>query len=209
MDDKSQLCANMTFGARSFFHKYKLPLISAFVFLLGLLLGAFAVSLSSEGDFFGILPLVKSSILSRKSSPFHIIFLTSLSVSLSYLLLIFLSALSAFGWLFCPIILLIRGFSTGLISGSLYSGYSLSGVGFYALILLIPYFILSYTLVFAASDGISLSFRIFSAVFTQSPQQIRLNRFYACRYLIYFAFCIVSSLVDAVLSACFINFFSF
>lgn len=209
MDEQSLISSNMTFGERSFLKKYKLPIISTFVFLLGLLLGSFAVSLSSGGDVFGILPLVRSSITSRASSPFYMIFLTSSAASLTLMLLMFLSALSAFGWLFCPIILLARGFCTGLVSGCLYSQYSLYGIGFYALIMLIPYFILSYTLIFAGSDGISLSFRIFSAVFLKSPQQLWLNKFYTCRFLIYTAFCIVSSLADSVLSACFINFFSF
>lgn len=212
MDEQSLLTANYAFGAnsaRGFFQKYRLPIISALVFLLGLLLGSFAVSLSGEGDVFGILPLVQSSILSRKSAPFYIILLCSAAVSLSLMLAVFVTSLSAFGWLFCPIILLCRGFCTGLIAGCLYRQYALLGIGFFALIMLLPYFILTYTLIFAVSDGIQISFSIFRSVFTRAPAQIRLTKHYVCRFSRYAAFCAVSSLADAVLSACFINFFSF
>ncbi|MGN0114709.1 MAG: stage II sporulation protein M [Acutalibacteraceae bacterium] len=209
MDEQSLLPANIGLDTRGFLRKNKLPIISVIVFLLGLLLGSFAISLSSGGDFFGILPLVRSSITSRESSPFYVTFLSSAAVSLSLILLMFISSLSAFGWLFCPMILLARGFCTGLIAGCLYRQYALYGIGYFALIMLIPCFILTYTLIFACCDGMRFSFRIFASVFMSMPQQIRLTKQYALRYLIYTAFCIVSSLSDAVLSACFINFFSF
>ena len=83
------------------------------------------------------------------------------------------------------------------------------GIGFFALIMLLPYFILTYTLIFAVSDGIQISFSIFRSVFTRAPAQIKLTKHYVCRFSRYAAFCAVSSLADAVLSACFINFFSF
>lgn len=209
MDEQRLLPANIGLDASGFLRKNKLPIISAIFFLLGLALGSFAISLSSGGEFFGILPLLRSGIASREASPFYVTFLSSAAVSLSLIILMFISALSAFGWLFCPMILLLRGFCTGLIAGCLYRQYALYGIGYFALIMLIPCFILTYTLIFACSDGIRFSFRIFSSVFMSMQQQIRLTKHYACRYLIYTAFCIVSSLADAVLSVCFINFFSF
>ena len=208
MDEQSLLPANIGLDASGFLRKNKLPIISAFLFLLGLLLGSFAISLSSSGDYFGVLPLVCSGITSRESSPFYVTFLSSAAVSLSLILLMFISSLSAFGWLFCPTILLARGFCTGLIAGCLYRQYALYGIGYFALIMLIPCFVLTYTLIFACCDSIKISFRIFSTIFLSMPQQIRLTKHYALRYLIYTAFCIVSSLADAVLSVCFINFFS-
>lgn len=209
MEEQGLSAVPFNFNARGILRQNRLIIISSVIFILGLILGAFAVSLSVGGDVFGVLPLVKSSISSRQSSPFYVTFLLSAAVSLSFMLLMFLSSLSAFGWLFCPILLMFRGFCTGLISGCLYSQYALYGIGFFALILLLPYFIIAYTLIFACSDGMKISFKIFLSIFSNIPQQLRLTKYLAVRYALYAVFCLVSSFADAALSACFIKFFSF
>lgn len=208
MTDIPVSCPRPLWRGREFVGKNKLVLISAGLFLTALILGCFAVSLSSGADCFGIKPLIDNSARSRAQSSFLQNFGLSLISPMVCILLLFLLGTSAFGWLFSYPAVFARAFSIGLVSGCLYR-QSLGGIGYFALILLPAYFLSSLCIMFAAADSFAVSRSFFHVVSKPQGGSPWRMRPYLMRNLIYLGVVVLSALADALMSACFIQYFVF
>ena len=195
---------------KSFVSDNLLLFISCAVFMTGLILGAFAISLCSGAGFYGIGDFIKNSVKARLSQSFFETFGYSLLSTAPWLIALFILGNCSFGIFLCMFVPLFRGFCICLISGFLYNTYALYGIGFFALILFPSYFISSLVLIVSCAESFHFSAKYFSLLSSAKHNLLIFASFrrFSIKFGILFGILIISSLVDSVLSVCFIRFFS-
>ena len=189
---------------------FKLTILSLALFLLGLILGSFAISLNTDNSCYGLIDYIKSIYIFRCNSTYFLIVLSSFLSSFVYLLLLYLCGASVFGLFFCFFIPLFRGFSIGLIAGCLYRFYALSGIGFFALILLFGLFLSTVVIIISCCDAFKFSLNFFSLLSPITKETLIFSKIkaFTIKFAIYCGILLISSLIDGLMSVCFINYFT-
>lgn len=187
-------------------------IISFFALLIGMLCGALSVRLLGEKYLSMIEDLIKGYISFRVSSGFFKVFSKVFLTGALFMAVIFLSGFGVSGLPVIPLTVFLRGFGTCALSGVLYRDYSLKGIAFADLILLPSCIVTDFIIIYAAGRSLALSFKFCELVRDLSSRGISVRP--QCAALLKTClWCtvavILSSLVEAVFSCCFIKYFSF
>lgn len=187
-------------------------IITLFFLILGMLIGA--VSINKLGNQFlnFIEGFFKSFIEYRTSAGFFSVFFKAFFSGTLYMFIIAISAFGISGLPIIPTVVFFRGFGTCALAGILYRNYSLTGIAFADLILLPSCLITSFIIVFAAAKSLELSSKFTDILRDVSSRGILVRPM--CAGLIKtILWCmiavIISSVIEAAFSTCFIGYFNF
>lgn len=194
------------------FSKYKFFLCLLIFLILGMLFGALTAKGINEAFDTVIEDWFNSFLKFRKSSGFTNLFFNLFLSSFIFLLLTGLSSLGISGIIILPILMLIKGFGTCLISGILYRDFSLSGIAFADLILL-PFCVANnFIAVYVSGKGMELSSQFLNSLkdvsargTTLKPKLLNFLR----KVLLCMLSSAVISLAEAIFTTCFIKYFNF
>lgn len=175
------------------------------LFACGLIIGAFSTE-SNET----LKNLTVKYIEFRNSSVFSELFLKSVTVNLTFILIIIFSGFSLIGTPLIYCLIFIRGMGTGALCGFLYYEYGLSGIGFSVLTMMISILISVYSLILCCKDSINYSLNAFlKAIKGRGNFEYGETKIYLFRQIIYIILTVFSSAVDSIFSLLFSRFFKF
>ena len=194
------------------FNKYKFFLCLLLFLILGMLFGALAAKGINKSFDTVIENLFNSFLKFRRTSGFTNLFFSIFLTSFILLTLIGLSSFGVSGIIILPILILIKGFGTCLISGILYRNFSLSGIAFADLILL-PFCVANdFVAIYTSSKGMELSSLFLGSLKDVSTRGITLKP-EVLVFLRKILLCMLSSaviaLAEAMFTSCFIKYFNF
>lgn len=187
-------------------------IISFFALLAGMLFGALSVRLLGAKYLSTIEEFIKGYISFRVSSGFFKVFSKVFLTGAVFIAVIILSGFGVSGLPVIPITVFLRGFGTCALAGVLYRDYSLKGIAFADLILLPSCIVTDFIIIYAAGRSLALSFKFCELVKDLSSRGISvrpqcidlLKTCLRCTVIM-----VLSSLVEAAFSCCFIKYFSF
>ncbi len=190
-------------------HNY-LVIIFTVVFVLGIVFGAIWVSrndtinsIASE-NFSGYMAV-------RNDSGVFKIFIASFFNLLPFALLIFLCGTSLVGIALTPIAVCYKGFQYGVMAGYLYKTFLLKGIAFNALMLIPCTIVAAMGLIVSGKLAFNFSY-ILAKVSIPRGQAVNLYSFfqnYCKQFSLTLLIFTLSAAIDAIMSAAFMNFFTF
>ncbi|MBQ3331122.1 MAG: stage II sporulation protein M [Ruminococcus sp.] len=139
--------------------RYGVQAVFAFMFLLGLVIGAVSGRGFSNNTFEKLDLLFVTNIDARMEMNIFNIFISCFVSYFLFIFCIFLSGFSVWGFLTIPILSALKGFTVGLSSAFVFSQYRLSGIGFYILVVLPGAVLFLFALIRYATYGFRMSFR--------------------------------------------------
>ena len=146
---------------RYFFRRYGIITFFVTILFIGIALGS-VYARNSEKEFLNSLDfLFTTNLDARLTQNFAGTFCACFASDFIFLISVYLLGLAPWGILFLPVIIMFKGFGTGLTAGYLFITDSLMGVGFYLLILLPGTFLFCVSLVIFATYSLNFSKRIF------------------------------------------------
>ncbi|MBQ2676690.1 MAG: hypothetical protein IJF54_04755 [Clostridia bacterium] len=197
-------------SATGFFKKNRSLLIISLIILFGMVMGAWAISLCEDNAFYGVADVFKRFLAKRMDQSFFFTFLFCLISYLPMLICSYVFGLCIIGSPAAVIIPFTKGISMGLVSGYLYSVYSLKGIGFFALIMLPGLVISSLVTAVASRETLRFSHSLFKmTVLDKKLLLCEEFKTYSLRFIFFFIVIIFSALTDSVMSTAFIKFFDF
>lgn len=179
------------------------------LFIFGLIIGSLIISKNSSDFNSSISTLYDNFVTSIREKSFITTFFYTFFTSMVYVFLFFIMGTNALGVPFVYFLCCIKGIGNGIISGYLYMTFGLQGVGFSTLVLF-PYALSSGIIVILmGNSSLKMSKSIFSGLSTKFANQSEITiKKYCVNYLIYTAFFIISSLIDAIFKASFSGVFN-
>ena len=188
--------------------KNRLIIIVALCFLIGAVSGS--IAFGSETKLFDISEKIFKSYLSvRLGKSVFSILISSFLFAASVLVGMFLCGSSMLGVVLSPLAVFFGGFFCGSFCSYLYSQFSLKGIAFNAVIIIPSFIILIVCIIFSACDSVKFSLVLAKLTLPSTyPVNLYLDfKRYCGRYLIFVALCLISGLVDSVLSHSFLKLF--
>lgn len=191
--------------------KYRTFTTLAATVLIGVLVGAWAISLSEANAFFGIDSIINYFTTTAKDQTFFETFLYSLLKYLPLLVFFYILGTCSFGSVFVYLAIFLQGFSVGTVSGYFYSHHELTGIGLFTLVILPGTFIYLFSLLLAGRDSIKISVNYFKLLIpnTQIQSFSQLFKKYSVNYGFYFFVSVFASLIDALMQSAFMRYFNF
>lgn len=141
-------------------------------------------------------------------SVFHSL-INEIIVNIFFLALIFFSGISCAG---IPVIILtvfIKGMSTGMLAGFLFSSYSINGICYYLITILPAYVFLNACFLISANNSYFLSWDITSIIMDKMQPDKSLIKGYIIKMCPMLLFSIIASLISIFLKKAFNGLFSF
>ena len=190
--------------------KNNIVIIMTFFYVLGILLGV--LWLKNSQGIFDIAKQSFSAYLSERSAKgLFSVFLSSFSSLLPVALLLFLCGTSIVGIVLTPLAVCYRGFEYGILSGFLYSTFSLQGIAFNSLIL-IPCTILAvFGYIISGREALKFSLKLARISMPKGQAANLYNDFktYCKIFILILILFVFSALLDAIMSVSFLKFFNF
>ena len=151
----------------------------------------------------------KSYLSVRLGKSVFSILISSFLFAASVLVGMFLCGSSMLGVVLSPLAVFFGGFFCGSFCSYLYSQFSLKGIAFNAVIIIPSFIILIVCIIFSACDSVKFSLVLAKLTLPSTyPVNLYLDfKRYCGRYLIFVALCLISGLVDSVLSHSFLKLF--
>ncbi len=176
--------------------------------LSGIVLGTLSVGFGGKPASFAA-DYTESFLSLRTTGNFAEIFISSLSVNLTFLILIFIFATSLTGVSFIPVIMGCRGYLFGVVAGSVYSKYSFEGIAFNALILIPPTALFLIFLLVISKHSMKMSLCIIKITLPDSgPRNLSVGfKQFGKKALLTVLPIIITALLDSWLSTKFISIF--
>ncbi len=196
---------------KRFFTYYGIESIFAVLFLLGVILGSFSLKLCSDTALKKLDILFLTNLENRLEFSAFDIFCSSFASGFIFLILAFLLSFTVWGSLALPFLCAFKGFSVGISSAYMFSQYSLTGIGFYVLIILpgTVMFLLLYLSALKEAFTESLYvLKMFSTSFS-GGLLIRHTKRFLFRYFVFLIFTALCAVMDMLLWVLFANMFNF
>lgn len=190
---------------------HKIMIIFSALVILGMVLGAILISAVTMDFIYKIDFLFLNDFKERISSTNLEIFTSSLLSLSAFSLVIEIAALSFFGALFIPVLMIFKGLGIGMTAGYLYLIYGLKGIAFYILILLPGIFVSSIGIIIFSAESFKFSCKFAKKILPKSNGEPLWNEFKNYIHKIGCAFVVLlfSSLLDVGFMAMFSRFFEF
>lgn len=197
---------------RYFFKRYGATTFFVLLLFVGLAFGAIYAK-NADSDFLNSLDFLFTTNLDARLSQNAVgTFCACFASDFIFLITLYLLGLTPWGILFMPFLVMFKGFGTGLTAGYLFITNSLSGVGFYLLILLPGTFLFCISLVLFATSAFFFSKRMFFYTFgkTVPKQPLRQGVIaYSSRFMSSLIMTFCASLIDTALWTLFAGSFNF
>ncbi len=194
----------------TYFLENKTLIIALSVFLLGLIFG---ISITGKYDKINgfTSDFITDYISLRSTESFLKIFSDSFFTYLLILLIFIILGTSMFGVVTVPIALCFCGMFFGNVTSYLYSEYALKGIAFNAVIFIPSTIVFVVLLLFACKEAVNFSLKLSSLTIAKGVSYNLSNQFkrFLIMFLIFITVCIISAVIDAVVSLSFIKFFEF
>lgn len=192
-----------------FRHKYGINLILMTTIFIGAVFGAICAGKADKSLVDGLDIIFTSDFELRCNQTVLSSFIASLTANFIFFTANFLLGLSAWGGIGVPAVIAFKGFGMGLTGGYLYKYYSLTGVGFFLLVMLLGFVVSTLTLIFQGRLAIGFANSLFARVRGVSPDEAET----LYKYIINSSFILIvlsiSSMADAILNFLFAGIFTF
>ncbi len=192
-----------------FRHKYGINLLLVTAIFIGIVFGAICAGNADKSLVDGLDIIFTSDFELRCNQTVLSSFMAGLTANFIFFTAIFLLGLSAWGSIGVPAVIAFKGFGMGLTGGYLYKCYSLTGVGFFLLVMLLGCVASTLALIFQGKLAIGFANSLFARVRGVSPDEA--ETFY--RYIINSSFILIalsiSAMADAILNFLFAGIFTF
>ena len=195
----------------NFGKNHKIIIFLSALVVLGMVLGAILIGAVSMDFIYKIDFLFLNDFKERISSTNLDIFISSLLYVSAFSLIIEFAALSFFGVLLIPILMIFKGLGIGMTAGYLYLIYGLKGIAFYLLILLPGIFVSCVGIIIFSAESFKFSCKFAKKILPKSGGEPLWDEFKNYIHKIGCAFVILlfSSLLDVGFMAMFSRFFEF
>ncbi|HCC34983.1 MAG TPA: hypothetical protein DEQ02_04870 [Ruminococcaceae bacterium] len=194
-----------------FFKRHGQLLLFVSLFLFGILMGSIVVKNAPASLSSGIESMFRDYMSARSGQGFFVTLLNSFVSTMPFLLCAFFMGIFVLGVPCTFGVPLFRGLGLGVISGYLYANFGLKGVGFTALLIVPHGLFSSFIIILASKEAFAMSSKLFSVVLP-SAKETRLwssLHMYIIRFIVFMGLILASSLLDAVMAAAFMRFFTF
>ena len=153
---------------RYFFSFYGMAAFFVTVLLSGMVIGASCAGIKHGELMSRAVEAVTEHITVNRNSTAIGVFADSFTVSFVFAAAMILMAMSPFGIITIPTVMLARGVCCGIISGYLCVTYGLKGLAYYICVMLIGTFISSLALVYVSQYCMDFSFSVFRGIFCKN-----------------------------------------
>lgn len=197
---------------KSFFKRYGILLAFGMLLLTGLALGAVCACIADGKTLDSLDFLFTTNLDARLSQSAVGTFCACFASDFIFLLCVYLLGLAAWGIPFLFLLICFKGFGTGLTAGYLCISHSLSGAGFYLLVLLPGTFLFCAALIRFAARAFFCSKRIFRWFFYKTIPAYTLRQElinYSSRFVSTLILTFLASLLDTLLWTLFAGTFQF
>lgn len=195
----------------NFSKNHKTIIFLTIIMIIGIIIGAVSIGTVSMDFVYKLDFLFLNDFKERIASSNLEIFISSvLSLSVFSLIIEFV-ALSFFGALLIPMLIIFKGLGIGMTAGYLYLIYGLKGIAFYILILLPGIFVSSIGMIIFSAESFKFSCKFAKKILPKSGGESLWSEFKNYIHKIGYAFVILlfSSLLDVGFMAMFSRFFEF
>lgn len=199
------------FDVRRFLSSYSIHLVFVAIFMISVIYGFFSVKNFSP-RFLGQLDfLFVTNMQQRLGLSAFSIFCSSLASGFLFIFVAFLMGFSAWGMAFLPFLCAFRGFGVGISSAYLFTQYSISGIGFYILVILPGTVLFLLSFIIALKEAFTASTLLFRFYFStkQEHSLCRHTRTYIVRNSYVLLLLVACALLDMLLWVLFANLFRF
>ena len=199
---------NLT-GVIKFLKENKYRLILSFIFILGFSFGIYFNShFKAFSDWNS--DYLNNYILKRTNADLFSVMANSFLEAMLFIVLIFSFGGSFFGVILVPLCISLRGFFYGGVIAFLYSTYALQGIAFNALLIIPAAAVFIMALMSAGLEAMDLSTDILKLIMHNTNSANLHHRFkrYYRKYYIITLFCLLSGIVDSLVSVNFIGKFN-
>ena len=195
-----------------FFKKHGVHTFFVIMLLAGLALGTVYSSVAQQSFLDSIDFLFLTNLEARMSQSMVDTFCSCFASDFLFLIIVFLLGLAPWGIPILPIIIIFRGFGTGLTAGYLSTVYSFQGGLFYLFVILPGAFLFCMSLVNLSSNSFYISKQILFHTISKKETQTGLRKYVtgyivACTSSLMMAF--LASVLDTVLWILFAGNFNF
>lgn len=187
---------------RYYFKRYGVTTFFVILLFIGLAFGAIYAGDASEEFLNSLDFLFTTNLDARLLQNFAGTFCTCFASNFIFLISFYLLGLTPWGIAFMPFLILLKGFGTGLTAGYLFIENSLSGVGFYLLILLPGTFLFCMSLVLFSSSAFYFSKRMFFYIISREVPKSSLKNgviTFSSRFMSSLIMTFLASVVDTAL----------
>lgn len=199
------------FSFKRFWTYYSVQVFFALCFFVGIVFGSRFVSTASADFLKKIDFLFLTNLQSRLELSAFEIFSASFASDFIFILLAFLSGLSAWGIFSLSFLCAFKGIGVGISSMYLYSQYSITGIGFYILVVLPGTVLFFFAFICALREAFTQSLALFRILFS-SETNLSMSRYtktYLFRNGVVVVFTMFSSVINMILWVLFANMFNF
>lgn len=199
------------FNLRRFLSCYGIHLAFVSVFLISLIYGSLTVTKCSPKFLSKLDFLFVTNLQQRLSLSSFSVFCSSLASGFIFIFAVFLMAFSAWGMIVLPLICAFKGFGVGISSAYLFLEYSLSGIGFYILVILPGTVLFLLSFIIALKESLGASTLLLRYYFSKRAELIlqKYIRTYIIRYSYVLLLLTASALLDMILWMLFAKLFKF
>lgn len=204
---------------RVYLHSYGLIITLTVTLFLGMTVGTLAARSADKEVLNGLDFLFSTNFESRGEQSVFSTFAASFTSYFFFFAAIFMCGLSAWGVVGIPLIIFLKGFGTGICAGYLYQTYSLKGVGFYLLVMLVGIITSSLAFIMQGRDSIRVSINVWNII---SKRRVSVNNMadvsankgvdfvgFLITNSYYLIAVAIAALIDALLNALFAGLFQF
>ncbi len=192
--------------------RYGIRLIFVGLILIGMILGAIYAKNADSEMISSLDFLFTTNLDARLSQGFFGTFCACLASDFLFLFSIYLFGFAPWGIPFMLLAVLFKGFGIGITAGYLFITNSLSGVGFYLLILLPGTFLFCIALILFSNSAFLFSKRVFAFTLSKAVPALPIRNFaaqFTSKFLSALILTFCSALLDTALWTLFAGAFNF
>lgn len=183
-------------------------IIIASLFVFGILIGSFSISVCENNDFYGLNSYFNDYIIFINQSSFSELFLNSLFVFSLLVLFNYILGLCVIGNFINVFILLLFSFGIGNVSGFLYRAFSIKGIGFFSLTVLPGLFLFCINYLLSFKQSFTFSKELFKLCKKNAAIKVDFKK-YSIKFIVHFVIVFLVSLVFAFFTNTYSSMFDF
>lgn len=199
------------FSIKRFFSYYGVQSFFLIIFILGIVLGSFSYKGASDNLLTSLDFLFVTNLDNRLKLSAFDIFSSSFASNFLFVFAVFLLSFTAWGIFALPFLCAFKGFGVGISSAYMFSQYSVTGIGFYILVILPGTVLFLFAFITALKEAFSQSFYLLKMYIPSATDSLLLRhtKTYLFRNFVILIFTAFSAIVDMIMWVVFANMFNF